>query len=729
MPRTNLPPETNAFVGRVHEIAQIAEQFEFARLVTLAGPGGIGKTRLARETARHVADRFPDGVWLVELAGLHGPDVVASAVAQVLGVRESAGRHLLDSLADAVADRGMLIVLDNCEHVVEACADLATSLLRASAGTRVLATSREVFGVDGEVVWAVPGLPWPEGAPTASEAAGNEAVRLFVDRARQSRRSFELTDANAAMIAALCRALDGLPLAIELAAARVSTLSVAELAARMGDRFRLLDGGGRGALPRHRTLRAALDWSYELLTLDEQTLLSRLSVFAGGFTLEAAEAVGSGPPVDELAVFDLLRRLVDKSLVVADEVGPAVRFRLLETVRVYAREKLFVSGEEAVRLRRHCQWCVDLAALAHSETEGPRRDEWNRRLETDHDNLRAALLRAIESRDAELALCLAGSLNRFWATAGFLSEGRQWIESALGVEGDGPPALRASALFGLSRLALIQADHRVAVSAADECLRIRRDLGDRAGEAAAIGIKALAVGRLGDYDEAYALQEHSLTISRELGLSREANEAVFYMGLLAMYRGDFERAQSHFEESLVAYRASDNRHKVVVLLHNVGEVAWFTGRTEAAREALEECLQLAAGLGLRRLVADTQRSLARAVGDRGDVDRAYELFRESLQLQREIGNREGVIEVIEGSACVAARQGQVRRAVALAAAARTVRAEMAIPPDVGFQTELDSRVEAAAQSMSRGEAEAARASGSAMTLDEAASAAVDPSWQ
>ncbi len=729
VPRTNLPPETNAFVGRVHEIDQIAEQFEFARLVTLAGPGGIGKTRLARETARRVADRFPDGVWLVELAGLYGPDVVASAVAQVLGVRESAGRQLLDSIAEAISDRSMLIVLDNCEHVVEACADLATSLLRASAGTRVLATSREVFGVDGEVVWAVPGLQWPEGEPTAGEAASNEAVRLFVDRARQSRRSFELTDGNAATIAALCRSLDGLPLAIELAAARVSTLSLADLAARMDDRFRLLDGGGRGALPRHRTLRAALDWSYELLTLDEQTLLSRLSVFAGGFTLEAAETVGAGPPVDALAVFDVLRRLVDKSLVVADEVGPAVRFRLLETVRVYAREKLFVCGEEAERLRRHCQWCVDFAALAHSETEGPRREEWNRKLEADHDNLRAALLRAIESRDAELALCLSGSLNRFWATAGFLSEGRHWIESALGVAGDGPPAPRAQALFGLARLALIQADHHVAVTAADECLRIRRELEDRAGEAAAIGIKALAVGRLGDYDEAYALQEHSLAICRELGLSSEANEAVFYMGLLAMYRGDFERAQAHFEDSLVAYRDSNNRHKVVVLLHNVGEVSWFTGQTEAAREALEECLHLAAGLGLRRLVADTQRSLARAVGDLGDVDRANELFGESLRLQREIGNREGVIEVIEGSACVAARRGQMRKAVALAAAARTARADLAIPPDVGFQTELDARVTAAARMLSPDEAEAARATGCAMTLDEAASVSVDPSWE
>ena len=723
--RSNLPPETNAFVGRDREIDEIAVLLVPGRLVTLAGPGGIGKTRLAREVARSVAHRFPDGVWLVELAGLYSPDLVVSAVAQVLGVRESSGRPLVDSLSEAVAGSSLLLVLDNCEHVVDACAELATALLRASPGLHVLATSREVFGVDGEVVWTVPPLSAPRGETTAAEAMHHASVRLFVERARLSRKTFELTDQNAQAVSDLCRTLDGLPLAIELAAARVATLRVADLVARMSDRFRILDGGGRGALPRHRTLRAALDWSYDLLTADEQALLTRLPVFAGGFTLEAAESVGAGPPVDELAVFDVLRRLVDKSLVTVDEHAGSVRFRLLETIRVYSREKLFASGEETARLRGHCQWCVELAEQALAETEGPRRDEWNRKLEADHDNLRAGLQRAIDSRDSESALRLSAAMNRYWATVGFLSEGRQWIESALALAGDSESPRRAAALLGLARLALIQADHRRAVDAADECLKIRFATGDRAGVAAALGIKALAVGRSGRYDEAYAIQEESLAISRELGLDREANESVFYMGLLAMYRGDFDRAGAHFDESLEAYRAADNRHKVVVLLHNVGEVAWFRRDAERARAALEECLRLAEGLGLRRLVADTHRSLGRAVGDLGDVERAMEMFRASLRLQREIGNREGVIEVVEGSACVAAACGQQRRAVKLAAAAAAAREDLAIPPDSGFQRELDGRVARAASHLESEEVDCAIASGRAMTLDEAAALAVD----
>lgn len=722
---TNLPPEANVFVGRKRELERVVQLLNESRFLTLAGPGGIGKTRIAREVARSVTDRFPDGVWLVELAGLHSPEVVMSTVAQVLGVRESAGRPLLDALVEAVSDKAMLVVLDNCEHVIAACAAIATALLRANPNLRMLATSREVLSSEGETVWTVPPLDAPTGEMTAADAIQNDAVRLFVDRARMSKRSFDLTDRNAATVARLCRALDGLPLAIELAAARVATLSVDDLAARMSDRFRVLDGGGRGALPHHRTLRAALDWSHDLLTEDEQALLRRLSVFAGGFSLEAAETICAGAPVDELAVFDVLRRLVDKSLVSTDEQAGEVRLRLLETIQAYAREKLFVSGEEAALLYGHGAWCLELAERALAEVDGPERDAWNRRLESDHDNMRAGLRRAIDSGDVDSSLRLATALNRFWATAGFLSEGRSWIESALALAGDARTSQRAAALHGLARLALIQADHRRSIATADECLDIRRELGDRAGEAAALAIKALAIGRLGDYDEAYSLQGQSLAICREFGLTREANESVFYLGLLAMYRGDFVRANGHFEESLAVYRHADNRHKVVVLLHNIGEVAWFLGEAGRARVALEECLKLAEGLGLRRLVADTLRSLGRAAGDLGDVERSRSAFEESLRLQRDIGNVEGVIEVIEGCACAAARAGECARAVTLAAAADRARVELSIPPDSGFQHELDGRVDAAADRLTTEEVVAARAAGRALTLDEAAALAVE----
>lgn len=721
---SNLPPESSLFVGRKSELQYIASMLDECRQLTLVGPGGIGKTRLAREVARRVAGRFPDGVWLVELAGLHDREHVTYAVAQVLGLRETAGRPLLDGLVEACAGRTMLIVLDNCEHLVAGCAAIATSLLRASPGLRLLATSREVIGAEGETVWTVPPLDPPAPGLSASEALENDAVRLFVDRARTSRRSFELTDGSTAAVSAVCRALDGLPLAIELAAARVASISVDDLAARMSNRLRILDGGGRDALPHHRTLRAALDWSHDLLSMDEQAILRRLSVFAGGFSFEAAERICAGAPVDELAVFDVLRRLVDKSLVATDEQSGEIRLRLLETVQAYAREQLFVSGEEAQFLYRHSRWCIDLAVQAHSEVDGPDRDTWNRRLESEHDNLRAGLRRSIDSDDVESSLRLATAMSRFWATAGFLGEGRQWIESALGITGDEPTAERAAALHGVARIALIQADHHRAVAAADEAISIRREIADHAGEASTLAIKALAVGRLGDYDAAYALHTEGLGICRKFGLSREATESVFYLGLLAMYRGDFLAAKANFEESLAAYRDADNRHKVVVLLHNIGEVAWFLGDLEGACAALEECLSLAEGLGLRRLVADTLRSLGRVAADLGDLERANASFAESWRLQREIGNLEGVIEVVEGRACLAANAGLWRQAVALAASAARAREELAMPSDSGFKGEFERRIAICHGRMSTEEAALARVEGSAMTLDEAASFAL-----
>ncbi len=700
-PRTNVPADATTFVGRSGEVADVAARLVESRLVTLAGPGGIGKSRLAREVARAERERYTDGVLLVELAGLQAPHLVASRVAEVLGVREETGRPLTVTIGEAVAGKSLLLVLDNCEHLVSACVALVDALLRSTGGLRILATSREVLGVDGEVVWTVPAL--------------DEAVMLFVDRARLSKRGFALTAENTADVAELCRRLEGLPLAIELAAARVATLPVRELLARVDDRFRLLQDGGPGALPRHRTLRAALDWSYDHLVDDERVLLARLSVFAGGFPLDAAEAVCAGPPVGELAVFDALRRLADKSLVSSGE-----RVRMLETVRAYAREKLFVGGEEAARLRAHCGWCISLAERSRAETHGPRRGEWNMRLEAEHDNLRAALRWAIhEAADVEASLRLAGGLYRFWMTMGFLSEGRAWLEDALALAGDAMPERRADALFGLANLAFVQADGARADAASEQCVALRRELGDRPGIVEALSIKALIVGRTGRHDLAYEIQEETLALSRELGLVDAINQSVFYLGLLAMYKGDFDRAAAHFAESLNAYRVADNPHKVVVLLHNIGEVAWFRSDPAGAVESLGECLALAEKLGSRRLVADTLRSLGRSLGDLGDLDGARERFARSLAMQREMGNREGVVEVLEGHACVEARHGDGATAVRLAAAAARARADLGMPPDPGFQGELDRRVGAARERLDAPESDAAEAGGRSLSLDEA----------
>jgi predicted ATPase len=488
----NLPLELTSFVGREREKAEVGRLLEDSRLLTLTGPGGSGKTRLALTVASEAKRGFEDGVWLVELAPLSGPDLVPQAVASALGVRESPGTMLADSLAQHLETRGLLLVLDNCEHLIEACASLAETLLRRCPDLRILATSRAALGVAGENLFDVPPLSLPD--PRRGSSVGSlpeyEAVRLFVERAGAVRPGFSIAKENALAVAQICYRLDGIPLALELAAARAKVLSVVQISQRLDDSFALLTHGGRTAMPHHKTLRAAMDWSYDLLTDREQILLGRLSVFAGGFTLEAVEAVGRGEGVEQAEVVELLASLVDESLVLVMERDGEIRYRLLETVRQYGREKLEESGEAERVLRRHAGFYLALAEGADLMS----RDQaaWLERLETEHDNFRAALALSLEGGGApseESVLSgsrMAVALWPFWYTRGYLSEGRWWLENAIEKGGPETSPTKAAALTGAGYIALFQGDYRAARAFLDRGLALYRELGDDEGVASSL---------------------------------------------------------------------------------------------------------------------------------------------------------------------------------------------------------------------------------------------------
>ena len=416
-----------------------------ARLLTLTGPGGSGKTRLALEIAAECLGDFTDGAWLVALAPIADPALVSRAVAQALGLDDKSGQTVQRALSEHLRDKSLLLMLDNCEHLVAACAELAESLLQAAPGLRILATSREALGVTGENSYPVPALPLPDAGqtPTLEVLAQSEAVRLFVERAAAVRPVFALTEDNAAAVAQICQRLDGIPLAIELAAARTRALTADQIAARLDKRFGLLTSGSRTAPPRQQTLRGAIDWSYDLLSPAERRLLRRLSVFAGGWSLEAAEEAAGAPEA-----LDLLSQLVSKSLVLAEQrPGQEGRFRMLETIREYAQEKLAEAGEAEAAQDQHLTYYVALAEEAEPELRGHGQAQWLKRLDQENDNLRAALAWAIQSGQAEPALHLAGDLGGFWNMRGYLLEGHRWLEAALSLPAS-PGAPRSSSRVG-----------------------------------------------------------------------------------------------------------------------------------------------------------------------------------------------------------------------------------------------------------------------------------------
>lgn len=675
----NLPAlELTSFVGRERELGEVKRLLSEARLVTLIGPGGAGKTRLSLQVAAELVEKFPHGVWLVELAPLSDPAVIVQVVATVFGVREMPGRPLLDSLIDYLRTRELLLVLDNCEHLVAASAHLASALLRGCPKLRILATSREPLGTAGEAPYRVPSLtvPDPRRVTSVDQLTQFDATRLFLERASISNPSYVVTDALAPVVAQISQRLDGIPLAIELAAARVKVLPVEQIATRLDDRFRLLTGGSRTGLMHHQTLRAAVDWSYDLLAEDERVLFRRLSVFAGGFALEAAEAVCAGDGLAAEDVLDLLARLVDKSLAVAEAMANDIRYRMLETIRVYSRGRLVESGEAASVQQRHLDWHLGVAEQAESAVQGPDQLTWLDRLELDFDDFRAALQRAkADGASVEAGARLAGALHRFWALRGYLREGRGWLEDAAALNAVSASA-RAKAAYGAGVLAFHQGNYERAEALSAGSLKSCRELNDPLGIALSLNTLGIVARNRGDYRRARTLLDESLTLSRQAGHAWALAEALNILGVVARRQGDRAQATAMFDESLALWRQLGDRWGLAATLGHLGVVARHQGDYERARALHEESLGLRRQLGDRRSVAADLSSLGVVARHLGNYEQARVLLEESLALSRELGDKLSIAATLCTLGLVAYHQDDNDRAAVLLQESLTLSGEL-----------------------------------------------------
>jgi predicted ATPase/class 3 adenylate cyclase len=681
----NLPLQLTRFIGREREFNEVKTLLASSRLVTLTGAGGCGKTRLALQVAADLLDEYRDGVWFVDLSPLAEPEAVPRTVAAVLRIEEQPGQSVEEALQEGLRTRESLILLDNCEHVLTECAELAARLLRSSPSLRILATSREALAVPGEIPWRVPSLsiPDPNSPPSPNELRGFEAAELFLDRAGTIVRDLEVSENDSSAIAQILHRLDGIPLAIELAAARAEVLTFPQIASKLDDQFRLLTGGSRTSLERQQTMRAAVEWSYKLLTDDERTLLRRLSVFAGGFSLEAAEEICGIDPLTPTRVLDLVAALVQKSLVSAARKGRAARYRLLEAIRQFAREKL-AETEEGVEVRtRHRDWFRNVAEQAEEPLLGPEQAQWGERLEEELDNLRSALEWSIGLSQFHEVLRIAAPMWRFWMLRHPI-EGISWLEAGLASESDETSVeLRARALAGLSFLLSQIGDPVEARRRAEEGVKIARQSGIPIRLARSLNMLGNILMEAGDHTGGKVLYEEALGILEELGDRRGAAVLSANLGQIAARNGELSEAQSRLEDALKTTRDVGDTFNAGMALLMLGDIKTIRCDFAGARACVEESLSMWRGLdalaafmptatlsildsllgdyeGARAwcregisIVKSRSEPMARIFLVHGEgwlayLDGAYQLarakFEESYQKAREMGHAEAAID-------------------------------------------------------------------------------------
>ncbi len=626
--QTNLPLQLTSFIGREREIAEVKRLLATTRLLTLTGSGGCGKTRLALQVAADLLDEFLDGVCFVDLAPLSDPTLVPQTVASIFDLRESGDMLIAEILQNYLRTKNLLLVLDNCEHLIQACAELCDALLHTCPDLKILATSREVLGIAGETAFRVPSLSLPDlqPLPPTETLAQYESIRLFVERARAARSDFQLIDANAPAVAQICHRLDGIPLAIELAAARVKALKAEEIAARLDDRFRLLRGGSRTALPRQQTLRATIDWSYDLLSEPERGLLRSLSVFAGGCTLVAAEEICASDRITKEETLDLLTRLADKSMLIVGESEEATRYNLLETLREYAREKLDESGESAMFRNRHLDFFLKLVEQAESQLKGPEEMVWFEWLERELDNLRVAFKWALKNRYADLALMLSGKLHWFWVVRGYSREASAWLESALAESKDASATARAKALLALGALIRNQGEYGRGVAVVKESLDLYRELGDKSGIAFALNLLGVLAADLGDNVKAKRLWEESLALRREVEDKWGIAQTLQNFAHQGNLEGDYAKAEALAEESLSLFNEVGDKRGVARMMTSLGATARLQGDDERATALLVEALSQLLEMGDQGSFVDALDDLALLACTRGSPERAARLF-------------------------------------------------------------------------------------------------------
>src|SRR5690348_7140086 len=687
--------EPNSFVGRERDLGELREFARSIRAVTLCGSGGIGKTRLALRVLAGLTGEFPDGVWFIELGDLRQPELVVSRVASVIGVEEEPGRPLLDTLADALRPRRLLLALDNCEHLIDSCARLCHRLLASSPGLRVLATSREPLRVAAETVWRVPplSLPEPGAAGGPEELRRYEAIRLFRDRAAAAVPGFALTPANLPAVAALCRSLDGVPLAIELAAAWVRVLSVEQIVARLDDRFRLLTSGDRTAPPRQRTLRAAIDWSYDLLAEREQVLLRRLSVFAG-WSLEMAEQLCSGDDLPAADVLGLLASLADQSLVVADTQAHAqTRYRMLDTIRDYAASRLAEAGETALMRQRLRHYSLREVEHMHRVGMALIPAPWSATVETfqrfdvESGNLRQVLSHCLAEPDAETGLRICAAARPIWIVRGSFAEGTEWLDAFLGLDAPGvPAAVRGPALVGRAQLALAS-DPASAGALATEGLEVCRAAGETFWESTALNLLAEVSLHAGRPEEAAALTGQALAIAVRAADRWNEGYALGTMAATAGLRGDLSEAKRLAEAALDVMRDIDQQWGAARTLLGLADLARITGDLTTAQQRYAEALAILREVSARPEIARCLAGLGRIAMDQKEMTLARGYLTESIELSRSTGNRIGMVRGIEAFAVYAEKEHRLDLAVQFAAAAAALREAAHLPSRSASRTE------------------------------------------
>ena len=731
--RNNLPFQPTPLIGREKAVAEVCERLSRpeVRLLTLTGAGGTGKTRLGLQAAAELTERFADGVFFVSLAAISDPELVLPAVAGTLGVKEAGGQPLLESLEYYLGEKHILLVADNFEQVLEA-APVVTGLLAAASNLKVLATSRIPLRLYGEHEYAVPplGLPDPERLLSVERLTQYEAVRLFVERAQAAKAGFSVTNDNAPAVAEICYRLDGLPLAIELAAARIKVLSPQKMLGRLGNRLKLLTGGARDLPERQQTLRGTIEWSFGLLEEGEKVLFARLSVFAGGRTLEAIEAICDAEgdlPVD---VLDGLASLVDKSLLKQEEgVGGEPRFVMLETIHEYAREKL----QESEELRRlHAQYFLSLAEEAEPQVEGPQQAAWLDRLEEEHDNIRAALSWSLgQGQDAEMGLRMGAALGEFWYWQGHFAEGLRWLEEALAKSSPATRAARAKALYRVSWLAMMQGDLDRAIGAGEEGLELEgvERFRTGSGDSTASNLRralAMAVGNRGELDRAMELLEESLALSREAGSIRGAAHSLWTLGATCMLGDELDRARELLEEALTLGRASGDPAIIAGILTHLGHTLLLQDDIERATAVSEEAASMLRERTNRNYyLAEVLENLGWAALLQGSSEQAKALFAQGLGLRRELGDKLMAPNTLEALASAAAAQGEAERTARLYGVVEKLNEVMGIPQDAGEDALTQPYLAAARSQLDEAEWQEAWTEGRAMTLEEAISYALE----
>jgi predicted ATPase/DNA-binding SARP family transcriptional activator len=784
----NLPISSSSFIGRERESSEVKRLMASTRLLTLTGPGGCGKTRLAVAVAESLlkSSGFEQGAWFVDLAGLDAPILIPQVVATELGVPEAHDRPLSETLTGFLQHRKLLLILDNCEHLLSACAELAQMLLNACPHLHILATSREPLNLPGETMWLVPSLalPDPQHPVHFKQWLESEAIQLFVARASAALPGFKLHEDNAAIVERICRRLDGIPLAIELAAARVKLLDVRQIADRLDDSLQLLTRGSRAAAPRHQTMRAALDWSYRLLVPREQILFRRLSVFAGGFTLDAVEAVGADPEsgdaiVRAAEVLDVLSDLVDKSLalIAEREPGEAVRYRLLEPIRLYALDQLREAGAETATRDRHLAYFVDFAEQAEPKIKSESQMQWLQRLDKEHDNFRAALAWSMQGNNRDVnGLRLAKALHIFWQRRGYWSEGCRWLEGAIvnydthrDPQSPGGELYLGRAIIALGWLAVYLQDYSNTRKSLERGLALAQESGDSVTAAHALGLLAFLSSYAGNFTTAsqfavasvvnarqagepwslawslhvfgrnrYAMGdekagrtalEESETLYRKTGDQRSLAVHINNEAIIAQNAGEFDGARRLFEEVLAIGQDLDDQELQIKATSNLAGLAFVQGDLARTQQLYERTLAQARDLGIKGTIAVSLLGLGHVRIAQGHLDTANDLLHESLPLFREIGHRVGIAMVLAGLGRIAAAQGQVARAARVLGAIDAFLTTNPIRLDADSRVPLEQDNATVRAAMTPEEFEAGFAVGHTFTLEQASQEIMSLAWE